>query len=101
MLKRMFATLVLYSGLATSALAAEFTWFTDVQGREGWIEFAAETVSFQNRIHVFPRIGGPGDVTGAPRIEDRSDGGTRQGRCGATSVARRSINSSCSFRCIV
>jgi hypothetical protein len=67
MLKRMFATLVLYSGLATSVLAAEFTWFTDVQGREGWIEFAAETVSFQNRIHVFPRIG-------APRIEGRSDG---------------------------
>jgi hypothetical protein len=67
MLKRMFATLGLYSGLATSVLAAEFTWFTDVQGREGWIEFAAETVSFQNRIHVFPRIG-------APRIEGRSDG---------------------------
>jgi len=74
MLKRMFATLVLYSGLATSGLAAEFTWFTDVQGREGWIEFAAETVSFQNRIHVFPRIGRPGDATGAPRIEGRSDG---------------------------
>lgn len=60
--------------LSKSAIAAEFTWFTDVQGREGWIEFSERTVAFQNRIHVFPRLGGPDGADGPPRVEARDDG---------------------------
>lgn len=74
MLRRISAALALCAGLISASHAAEFTWFTEVQGREGWIEFSAGSQSFQNRIHVFPRVGGPGAPAGAPRVEGRSDG---------------------------
>lgn len=39
--------------------SAEFTWFNDVEGKEGWIEFSAKTADYQNRIHIFPSFIGP------------------------------------------
>ncbi len=74
MLRYVLATIALCVGLYSECQAAEFTWFTNVHGREGWIEFAAGPQNFQNRIHVFPRVGGPGAPGAAPRVEGRSDG---------------------------
>jgi len=65
------AAMCLLPGITYSA---EFTWFADVRGREGWIEFNAEPIDFQNRIHVFPRIGGPEDPDGAPIVSARNNG---------------------------
>lgn len=70
---RCLVLVILYLS-ASNLGAAEFTWFTEVRGREGWIEFSQETVGFQNRIHVFPRVGAPYDSAAAPRVTSRDDG---------------------------
>lgn len=60
--------------ILTKTRAAEFTWFSNVDGREGWIEFSAQAVSFQNRIHVLPRVGGPISPDEPPVAQDYPDG---------------------------
>jgi len=45
--------------LSYTTHAAEFTWFNNIEGKEGWIEFSAKTANYQNRIHIFPSLIGP------------------------------------------
>jgi len=56
------------------AQAAEFTWFRNVDERDGWIEFASTTAASQNRLHVFPQLIGPSGIDPRARTESRADG---------------------------
>jgi hypothetical protein len=44
---------------ALQANAAEFTWFGNIENRQGWIESVGTGGGYQSRIHVFPELIGP------------------------------------------